>query len=291
MQLQRINAEAAARAKRERRRANEIKTRTIQRMQLRMTAPMDIGLDLEDKGLDMGQEDIFDLETQEAAQDNTLQTATSLMDAEDYESADEEEANETEEELSDDERQERRVFALEKEMDGLYDSYRERKSERDAKFKVKEARKNNVERDAEWGGFGAEESDDVDEGEESEEGGWEVTADAKARAGEDSSDGESDSDEAGPATKKRQRDDIVQPSKDKKRARLVTKLDEPRTAAELSKAAQVWFEQDMFKEIGDLSVPSEQPAGGEDEAASEGSTTGGDEDKVRSLHPRGLCVL
>lgn len=254
---------------------------------------MDIGLDLEDKGLDMGQEDIFDLETQEAAEgrSNTLQTATSLMDAEDYESADEEEANETEEELSDDERQERRVLALEKEMDGLYDSYRERKSERDAKFKVKEARKNNVERDAEWGGFGAEESDDVDEGEESEEGGWEVTADAKARAGEDSSDGESDSDEAGPATKKRQMDDIVQPSKDKKRARLVTKLDEPRTAAELSKAAQVWFEQDMFKEIGDLSVPSEQPAEGEDEAASEGSTTGGDEDKVRSLHPRGLCVL
>ena len=62
----------------------------------------------------------------------------------------------------------------------LYDSYQERKSEWVAKFKVKEAGKKNVERDTEWGGFGAEQSDNVDEGEER----WEVTANAKARGGE-----------------------------------------------------------------------------------------------------------
>ena len=61
MQLERFNKEAAARAKRERRRANELKTRNIQRMQLQMTAPMDIGMEQNDLSL-RGQDDIFDLE-------------------------------------------------------------------------------------------------------------------------------------------------------------------------------------------------------------------------------------
>ncbi|KIJ68338.1 hypothetical protein HYDPIDRAFT_24627, partial [Hydnomerulius pinastri MD-312] len=50
-ELERLNAEAAAKAKRERRRANEIKTKTIQRMQLQMTAPLDIGLEQNDASL------------------------------------------------------------------------------------------------------------------------------------------------------------------------------------------------------------------------------------------------
>ena len=57
-----MNAEAAARAKRERRRANEQKTKTIQRMQLQMTAPLDIGLEHTDSALQTGHdEDMFDL--------------------------------------------------------------------------------------------------------------------------------------------------------------------------------------------------------------------------------------
>ncbi|KAF8501887.1 Spb1 C-terminal domain-containing protein [Gautieria morchelliformis] len=263
-ELQRINAEAAARAKRERRRANEVKTRTIQRMQLRMTAPLDIGLDLEDKGLDMGQEDIFDLETEESTQRKSKisRTTTDLMDDEDEDSADEAEELETDHEMSEEERKERRVHALEQELDGLYDSYRERKSERDAKFKVKEARKQNKERDGEWAGFDARASDeDTDEGEESEEGGWEKTAEAKARDGEDSSDVESDEDPK-PVTKKRQRVDSAESPTHNKRAKLVTKLSDPQSAGHLSKTAQVWFEQDMFKELGDINVPSDQlPAG------------------------------
>ena len=248
---------------------------------------MDIGLDLEDKGLDMGQEDIFDLETEESAlrKSKASRTAINLMDAQDEESPDEAEEQATDEELSEDERQERRVGALERELDGLYDSYRQRKSERDAKFKVKEAREKNKERDGEWTGFGAQESDEeTDEGEDSGEGGWENTAEAKARVGEDSSDDESDQDDM-PTTKKRRGDDVVQPLTRNKRAKLVTKLDGPQSAAHLTKTAQVWFDQDMFKEMGDLSNSTDRlPAGvtgDSEDAASEGSG-GGTEDKVRS---------
>src|SRR5882762_2555385 len=60
-QLERLNAEHAARTKRERRRANEVKTKTIQRMQLQMTAPMDIGMEQHDASLGFGQDDVFDL--------------------------------------------------------------------------------------------------------------------------------------------------------------------------------------------------------------------------------------
>lgn len=255
-----------------------------------MTAPMDIGLDLEDKGLDMGQEDIFDLETEESARrkSKASRTVMNLMDAEDEESSDEAEEQTTDEEMSEDERQERRVHALEQELDGLYDSYRQRKRERDAKFKVKEAREKNKERDGEWTGFGVQGSDeDSNDDEDSAEGGWEKTAEAKAKAGEDSSDDESGEDEM-PVTKKRQRDDVAQPSVRNKRTKLITKLDEPQSAAHLSKTTQVWFEQDMFKDMGDLSDPSDPlPAGMTDgdseEAASEDSadSAGGTADEVR----------
>lgn len=257
-------------------------------MQLRMTAPMDIGLDLEDKGLDMGQEDIFDLETEEAARRNTKasRTAMNLMDTEDEESAGDAGEDEADEEMSEDERQEHKVRALEQELDGLYESYRERKSERDAKFKVKEARKKNKERDEEWTGFGPDGSDDADDDEESEEGGWEETAEAKARADEDSSE---ESDEEGFVGKKRQRNNVAQPLTSNKRAKLITNLDEPLSAAQLSKRAQVWFEQDMFKEMGDINIPADvQPAveqtSNPENEASEGSTVD-TADGVRSLHP------
>ena len=67
IQLERLNREAEVRTKRERRRANEIKTRTIQRMQLQMVAPFDIGLEQHDASLDLGQDDVFDLSTTEKA--------------------------------------------------------------------------------------------------------------------------------------------------------------------------------------------------------------------------------
>ncbi|CAE6437170.1 unnamed protein product, partial [Rhizoctonia solani] len=57
-ELQKLTTESAARAKRDRRRANEKRTRTVMRMQLQMTAPLDIGMDFKDDAL---KGDVFDL--------------------------------------------------------------------------------------------------------------------------------------------------------------------------------------------------------------------------------------
>ncbi len=162
-----MNAEAAARAKRERRRANEIKTRTIQRMQLKMTAPLDIGLEQTDAALGHGQEDMFDL----GDASNGLRRKgglNRLIDESDVESDDEDEAAGFDDEsdggdeiLDEDEERERKVAGLEDELDGLYDSYQERLKERDAKYRVKEARRKNKERE-EWHGIQPQGSDDED---------------------------------------------------------------------------------------------------------------------------------
>ncbi|KAF7339381.1 AdoMet-dependent rRNA methyltransferase SPB1 [Mycena sanguinolenta] len=232
-ELERLNAEAAARAKRERRRANEVKTRTIQRMQLQMTAPLDIGLEQHDASLG-GQDDFFDL----------------ALGDEDDAASDEDDAapdDETESVLDSDEERQRKVDGLEAEMSGMYDAYRERLRERDAKFKVKESREKNAERE-EWGGI--KEPIDVDSDSE-EEGGWDKMDVVKEQAGDSSSDDESDSedDDEAPATRKRPRKESG-PTKSAKRVKLVTDLREPKTQS-ASQASKVWFSQDVFAGVGD----------------------------------------
>jgi AdoMet-dependent rRNA methyltransferase SPB1 len=75
---------------------------------------------------------------------------------------------------------------------------------------------------------------------------------AKERSGDTSSDDSDSEDEEGeaPATRKRPRPEPG-PSKPSKRAKLVTNLQEPKTEASSSKAAQVWFSQDVFAGMGD----------------------------------------
>ncbi|KAI0778502.1 Spb1 C-terminal domain-containing protein [Trametes elegans] len=252
-ELERLNAEAAARVKRERRRANEIKARTIQRMQLRMTAPMDIGLEQNDDSL-RGQDDMFELDDAKALRGKR---AGAGYDDDSDEDADEDGADEDEDEVLDsEEERERKVAELEAELDGLYDAYQEHLRERDAKWKVKEGRKNNKHRE-EWGGIGKEgESDDEDV--HPDDGGYEKVQRVKVRLGEDLSDDEESDEEsdeeAGQAVagKKRRRADAPADSGSKsKKARTVTKIEEPKSTAPLSRAAQMWFNQDLFASAGD----------------------------------------
>ncbi|KAJ3542705.1 hypothetical protein NM688_g5946 [Phlebia brevispora] len=252
-ELERLNSEASARAKRERRRANELKQRTIQRMQLQMTAPLDIGLEQADAALGHGQDDIFDL-------DHTVRSLrkkgglSRLADQEDAESDSDDEGAEDEaendESLDSEEERERKVHELEDELDGLYNAYQERLKERDAKYKVKEARKKNKERE-EWNGI--QQSDEDSDEDESEDGGWDRMEAAKARAGEDS---DSDSDledsedgQPGPSSmsskKRRKREEDAVPASCK-RARVAATLETTRLAKNLSRNAEVWFDQDVF---------------------------------------------
>ncbi|KAL6310055.1 Spb1 C-terminal domain-containing protein [Sparassis latifolia] len=260
-ELERLHAEAAARTKRERRRANEIRTRTIQRMQLQMTAPLDIGLEQSDAALRDGQEDIFDLNdaTKLLRSKGGIKGFVNGEDA-DSESDSEVRGEDEDNELwdSEDER-DKKVTELEAELDGMYDAYRDRLRELDAKYKVKEARKNNKERE-EWQGIRQDDGDEGDSDEESgDEGGYERIETARARAGEDSSSDESDEEtEEGynvGRLKRRRGEESDFTAPESKRARTIVKLDESKS--HLSQVAKVWFSQTCFTGAEDDMAESE----------------------------------
>ena len=288
-QLERLNAEAAARKKRERRKANEVKTRTIQRMQLQMTAPLDIGLDFKDQALGLGQEDILDLEMsrKQLGKKAHVDLVNLVEDKDGFEDDEgergEDAMDEDAEALDPDDEGEKKVDDLEAELDGLYDAYQERMKERDTKYRVKEARRKDISRE-EWHGIQPQDSDDDDSGDS--EGGYDVVQAAKARAGEDSdsdSDSESDYGQGVPFTGgklKRTRGVYVEVGgRQLKRARTAE--------LETSRAASMWFRQDVFAGV-DLTVGDdgdEDEDGGEGEGMhdlEDGSVGGGEEDVSQS---------
>ncbi|KAJ8521426.1 hypothetical protein ONZ45_g1860 [Pleurotus djamor] len=219
-ELQRLNEEAAARAKRSRRRANELKTKTIQRMQLQMTAPLDIGMEQNDPSL-VGHDDMFDLEDQDMS---GVEDSDDPQQDDDSDQGDEEES----------------IDGLEAQLNGMYDDYRERLKEKDAKIRVKEAREKNALRE-EWRGVGGEHSGDDDMSDSEEEGGWGKVQAAKARIDDltsDESDGESSTE--GQA-RKRKRD--ITRERPAKHRRIEPPSD--------SKTSRLWFSQDIFGDIAE----------------------------------------
>ncbi|KAI0830634.1 Spb1 C-terminal domain-containing protein [Trametes gibbosa] len=278
-ELERLNTEAAARAKRDRRRANEVKTRTIQRMQLRMTAPLDIGLEQNDDAL-RGHVDIFELDDAKALRGKRSGAG---YDDDSDEGSDDDGAGSDDEILDSEEERERKVAGLEEELDGMYDAYQEHLKERDAKFKVKEARKNNKARE-EWGGLS---KGDEQEDSDNEAGGWDRIQRAKARMGEDSSDDDSsdaESDEDKPVAGKKRRADGPVPSGSKtKKARTAGKTDEPAIPAPLSRSAELWFKQDMFSGAGaEVDDDEEDEEDVEEEEVSEDEAMSGVEEAASS---------
>ncbi|KIL70729.1 hypothetical protein M378DRAFT_183327 [Amanita muscaria Koide BX008] len=262
-ELERLGKEAEASAKRARRRANELKTRTIQRMQLQMTAPLDIGLEQEDAALHMGQEDIFDLSATEKAM--RRKRGVELLTENDGEGPEEESNDEDGLDLdngdddgdSDTER-EKKVQGLEAELDGMYDAYRNRLREKDPKFKVREMREKNKARE-EWHGIKEKESDDEDEDtaeESSDEGGWDVMEENKMRFSDESSDSGISEDEGEELQKRKRTFSEGLSGKPPKRQRLITDLQE--TKRTKPQAAKLWFSRDVFAGEGGLEVESDE---------------------------------
>jgi AdoMet-dependent rRNA methyltransferase SPB1 len=241
--LERLNAEAASRTKRERRRANEIKAKTIQRMQLQMTTPLDIGMEQQDAALVLGQDDVFDLVQAENTRGiNDDDNAVNGSDDDEIEGA----SSESDAVLDSDQEREEKVMGLEAELDGLYDAYQGRLRERDAKYKIMEARRKNTERE-EWYGIQEERDDDDD----SSVGGWDEK-DGSDLSEDSESDDESETSLARGRKRPHNEDNTSHSSK---RPRLVTKLEGPKIP--VSKAAQVWFSQDVFAGIDGADVISE----------------------------------
>lgn len=275
-------------------------------MQLQMTAPLDIGLEQDDPTLRLGgQDDIFDLGLADKEMKNRRRekfinaddTLSGDSDSEDSDSGDEDENMA----LDAEEERQHKVDAMEAEMDCMYDAYRERMAERDAKFKVKEARQKNKLREEEWTGI---KSDHSDEDDESDEGGWDVTQSAKARAGEDSSSSSSDSDGGSDEEEIDRTDDVDQGQSaiagtkrkrvgnqersgtrtvaSNKLPRLMTSLErsEPKSG---SRAAQLWFSQNIFHGIDDEVEDEEEGSADEWENESDLGDSGNAQAEVRNL--------
>lgn len=250
-QLERLAREEALKKRRDRRRVNEKKQREVQRMQLNMVTPMDIGLERQD-GVDDA--DMFDLGEVEGGKERRGVNGELGSDADEVLSEEDEEevarkrrrrlplnpipeaalaaqnAEDDDEDVSDTERRTRR---LEESLDILYDSYQQSKLERDAKHKVKEQRRKKAL--AEGGEFKGLDDEAQDSDEESEESDG-IDSDPAPQPSDD----EDSSDEE---------DEPVAPTASTSKAGLITSLKQNKvlsTSAQ-SRQAAMWFDQPAFK--------------------------------------------
>jgi AdoMet-dependent rRNA methyltransferase SPB1 len=212
-ELQALKDKESSKKKRERRRANEQKQKEIVRMQLNMTAPMDIGM--EDAG-PVGEGAMFALKTldQSSAVKRIAKGKMALIKEDeakkDHDSGLGSSADTDEEEDEEEDR-------LERELDGMYEQYKERKGERDAKYRAKRLR------------------------EDGEDGEWEgVSADEKGVSDDELLEEDSDEDE----------DD--EEEEDLAKKALIRDLDGAPAADGLSKRATRFFNQDIFKDVAEL---------------------------------------
>ncbi|KAF3930736.1 hypothetical protein ABW19_dt0209932 [Dactylella cylindrospora] len=243
------------RKKKDKRRDNERKQKEIVRMQMHMTAPMELGLE-QDAGPG-GEQAMFKLKAVDAAgglKEVVKGKMNMVVDEEEAKAraAAAEAKDESESEESDD-----AADDLEEELDKMYNQYLERKSERDDKFKAKRARKESA--DDEWEGI--------------EEAKTDVTSDEDVIAEDDDDDSSEEEFEDSASAERR----------------LVTSLDnENSTVSGLSKKAALFFDQDIFKEFGDIEEGADESEEEDDEdeeldTEEEESGSGGEED-VGSEH-------
>jgi AdoMet-dependent rRNA methyltransferase SPB1 len=214
-ELQALSEKESGRRKRERRRENEKKQREIIRMQLHMTAPTEIGLEQEGPN---GEGSMFKLKSvdKSGAIDRIAKGKMALLSAadsaRDYDSGIGM-SGETDDESDPEEDK------LEGNLDDMYEQYQTRKSETDAKFRAKKARKEHE--DGDWEGFSA---DGHGSGKD-----------------EDSLDEESSEDESSeekPITSRR--------------SLLTDLVRDEKSSDGLSRKAAQFFDQDIFKNIEGL---------------------------------------
>ena len=221
-------------------------------MQLQMTAPLDIGLEHQDAALRMGQGDTFDLSTTERAMSKKggAKLLTDRLNGKEEESDDDDNPNADGQDLDSDSEGEKEVDDLEITLDEMYDAYQNKLREKDSKFKVREMRAKNRERE-EWRGVqekGCSSEDEYSPAEEnSDEGGWNS---------DDLSDASSQSSESEDETLKSQKRRLAADgsSKPSKRQRLITDLREPETKD--NQATKLWFSRDVFTNEEVLGVES-----------------------------------
>lgn len=150
-EMEKLHENDNSRKKRERRRENERKQKEIIRMQMHMTTPTEIGL--EQRGPN-GEDSMFALAAvDKAGAIEKISKGRMGVHLQAKELSDD--GNGSEEETDQEEDQ------LDVELDALYSQYQERKSDSDAKFRAKKARKEH--NDGDWEGFSTGEKSSEDE--------------------------------------------------------------------------------------------------------------------------------
>ncbi|KAK8147589.1 AdoMet-dependent rRNA methyltransferase spb1 [Beauveria asiatica] len=223
-ELQAMRDRDSAKKKRQKRRENEKKQKEIVRMQMNMISPMDIG---KEEAGPIGEDAMFALkiadktEAMRRLNRGKMATITDVKPVDDRDSGSDSDESDYEEDR------------LERDLDSMYENYKERKAESDAKYRAKKAREQRG--DDEWEGLSA------NEGEES---------DSSALEEEDDDDSSTDEDE-GPAQG------------------LLKTFDEDQSDANgLSSRAAAFFSQDIFKGITEALPKAgkiEEPVVDEDE--------------------------
>ncbi|GAA5923831.1 hypothetical protein JCM3775_000520 [Rhodotorula graminis] len=306
-ELERLARDEAFKKRRERRRVNEKKAREVQRMQLNMGAPMDIGLEQQDG---MGME-MFDLGEVEGGKERRGVSGGRLdsdgepelsdddddMDREDISGSnkvknqrqmpmqiipDGADDDDEDEDVTDDERKTRR---LEESLDLLYESFQQTKLERDHKHKVKQQRlKRALEEGGEFKGIGS--GSDADTDAESEESEGDFDPAPQPSSDEDSSDEDEDEQaaakpeavKAAPAKRARAAPAPAELDEDDKADGLLKTLKKGKVLSTSAKSRQaaMWFDQPAFKGLpGGL----ESLLGGAEDASDDEAAVGGESDE------------
>ena len=190
-------------------------------MQMNMTTPSEVGIEA---GGPMGDEGTFRLkDVDKAGIGRQIQRGRMVAEVEKPKEVEDSEEEEDDEVLDE----------LEKQLDGLYDAFRERKEDRDAKERAKRIRRET-----------RGEDDDEFEGFDGEDNGAETDASSEAELVDDDSEGS---------------------EMDEEEAQLLNQLAPKEVVKEgaLSGRAASFFQQDIFQDIGGLDEDAE---GSEDDA-------------------------
>jgi len=235
-EIERLGDLESKKKRKERRKRNELKQKLVMKLQLKMGTPLDIGMDMMDETREASGDvkDMFSLKKRrdalalkEKSESNEDEDDDGLLEEDqqklekqfqlaqdnpdiDFEVESEEEEDDDEEE----DEEAKKVRKLEKSMDDLYDDYRSRVSERDAKFRVRAAKlADKSSKWEEWGGIKekkrggdddedgeAGEGEDGEDGNESEEDHGEIAARGydevmKMKEGEETLDTDDEEDE------------------------------------------------------------------------------------------------
>ncbi|SCW02993.1 LAFE_0G00584g1_1 [Lachancea fermentati] len=159
-ELQEMQEKQRLNEKREKRRKNEMKQKELTRMQMNMLTPMDIGVE----SAELGRESLFNLKTAEKTGIlNKLAKGKRRMIFSEHELAEDNDVHIDDDAPLTDRDPLAEADELESQLDAMYQNYKEQKSERDAKFRAKQARGGDNEE--EWLGISDKESDSDGEAE------------------------------------------------------------------------------------------------------------------------------